>query len=307
MICGFVGPLPRYVPLFLASCKANSDVDFLIFGDRLPNFAIADNVRLLHLGLSDLQARLEQVLGFAVALATPYKICDFRPTFGQVFQEYLVGYDFWGLCDMDMILGNVRSVITDETLREADIVTTVGDRWISGAFSLYRNTSIVNELYAASPTYQQTFQERGNRWFDESAFRWFGLRYTYEFLIENEMTVSMWDVVMEMRERGKIRLFSPNVLREHDARAPFALHWDGCRMIDICTNQEVIGHHLIRVKADPYFEMPVWMTLPDSFWIGPNGVHSQRSSLAMRPAPTAPAYRPSLLKRARSWISPKRL
>jgi hypothetical protein len=36
-------------------------------------------------------------------IRNPYKICDWKPFYGHIFREYLVAYDFWGHCDMDII------------------------------------------------------------------------------------------------------------------------------------------------------------------------------------------------------------
>ena len=45
-------------------------------------------------------------------LPKPYKLCDLKPFFGRLFPEAVDGYDWWGYTDTDMLLGNLRSVLT---------------------------------------------------------------------------------------------------------------------------------------------------------------------------------------------------
>ena len=32
-------------------------------------------------------------------------MCDYKVAYGEMFQDYIKEYDFWGHCDMDMIFG----------------------------------------------------------------------------------------------------------------------------------------------------------------------------------------------------------
>lgn len=73
-----------------------------------------------------------------LSISTPYKVCDFKPMFGEIFQEYLHGYDFWGHCDLDMVFGNLADFLTPEKLAAHDKI------YPNGHLSLYRNTPEVN-------------------------------------------------------------------------------------------------------------------------------------------------------------------
>ena len=78
---------------------------------------------------------------FRIALDRPYKLCDFRPAYGEMFQEYLKDYDFWGHCDIDLMWGNLRKFFTDGILNSYDRI------YSAGHCSLYRNTPDVNSWY----------------------------------------------------------------------------------------------------------------------------------------------------------------
>ena len=35
-----------------------------------------------------------------------YKLTDFKPAYGEIFQDYIIQYDFWGFTDIDLIYGD---------------------------------------------------------------------------------------------------------------------------------------------------------------------------------------------------------
>ena len=57
---------------------------------------------------------------FAITLHTPYKLCDYKPAYGEIFAPELSGYDFWGYGDMDLVFGDLRAYFTEDKLRKYD-------------------------------------------------------------------------------------------------------------------------------------------------------------------------------------------
>ena len=141
MIICWYGPFPAYFPLFLKSCAANPDFDFLIFTDTLYEGQYPKNVKPVIRAFADLKSLFEKKLGFAVSLEQPFRFCDFRPAFGVLFSDYLEGYDFWGHCDIDQIFGDIGSVINDEILSQYERVL------FQGHLSLYKNNKKMNRLF----------------------------------------------------------------------------------------------------------------------------------------------------------------
>ena len=78
---------------------------------------------------------------FPISISAPYKFCDFRPAFGEIFSDYLVGYDYWGHCDVDLIWGDIRKFVTD------DVLTKYKRIFSRGHCSIYENSSEVNAFY----------------------------------------------------------------------------------------------------------------------------------------------------------------
>src|SRR5262249_38799609 len=112
-----------------------------------------------------LNSRIAQVAGFEVTLPTPYKLCDFRPTYGLVFAEHVAGFDFWGHCDMDVVFGNIRHFLT------ADVLHAYNKVLIHGHLSLYRNSEEANNFFRPGArtgvNSREAFPPPENKAFDE--------------------------------------------------------------------------------------------------------------------------------------------
>lgn len=93
-------------------------------------------------------------------------MCDYRPAYGELFRDYIKGYDFWGWSDMDLFYGDIRSFLTDDVLEYNDRVLT------RGHLSFFKNNSTVNSYYRtldnhACKNYRDVYQHEENFAFDE--------------------------------------------------------------------------------------------------------------------------------------------
>jgi hypothetical protein len=165
LILPYFGALPRSADLFFRSCAANPRVNWLLVTDqRMDESRLPSNVALRHTTFPALKKSIDDIMGFATVLPTPYKLCDFRPAYGVIFADAIGGYDFWGHCDMDMIFGDVRKFITDDILQKYNKVL------IHGHLSLYRNCEEANhyfQLEAPGVSFREVFTSSQNRAFDE--------------------------------------------------------------------------------------------------------------------------------------------
>jgi hypothetical protein len=132
LVVPYFGERPSYMPLVVKSMANNPDVDWLLFTDG-PVTDAPPNVSVRLCEFTDLVARIQSHFDFEISLERPYKLCDFRPAFGEVFREELTGYDFWGHSDLDVIFGRIRDHLPPEAF-DADKIL------IQGNFALYRNT-----------------------------------------------------------------------------------------------------------------------------------------------------------------------
>ncbi len=169
----YFGKLPEYINLWLKSCSYNPDIDFIIFGDnKIDN--LPPNVKHIPMTLQEMKKLADEKLGLDTALYKPYKCCDFKVVYGNIFEDYLSGYDFWGHCDFDLIFGDIRGFITENILSEYDKILSLGH------LSLYRNTKEVNnryKLFGSMHDYKTVFENEAIYGFDE----WSGIYRLYNF------------------------------------------------------------------------------------------------------------------------------
>lgn len=100
----------------------------------------------------------------------PYKICDYKPAYGEIFSDLLTPYDFWGYGDLDLVYGNISDFFKDSILNEFDIISNHPD-FITGHFCLLKNTPRINALYKLGGAYKYAFAEPHYTGFDEQIKR----------------------------------------------------------------------------------------------------------------------------------------
>ena len=164
-IIPYFGKLPNYFQLFLKSCEYNLDFNWLLFTNDETLYDFPNNVRKISMSFSELQVLVQSKFDFPVSLNRPYKLCDFKPAYGYIFEEYLNDYESWGHCDVDIVLGKISNYITDEMLYKYDKLFCLGH------FIIYRNTYENNRLfmseYNGSLLYKNVFSSSDIFIFDE--------------------------------------------------------------------------------------------------------------------------------------------
>ncbi|OWP36079.1 hypothetical protein CEE67_02520 [Limosilactobacillus fermentum] len=143
--CAFIvpyfGKFKNYFQLFLNSCSKNTDYTWLIITDNTDHYHYPSNVKKITMTFDKLVELIQSKFDFEITLDKPYKLCDFRPAYGYIFSDLIKGYDWWGHCDTDTIMGDLNHFITDEMLRNYDKLFCLGH------FIMYKNTVQNNELF----------------------------------------------------------------------------------------------------------------------------------------------------------------
>lgn len=176
IITFYYGKFNNMIDFWLDSVEKNPTIDFIMFTDlNVPKKPL--NLKIIDFSFNKLISYTQSKYSFRICIPEPYKFPDFRPAFGDIFSEFLIGYDFWGFCDTDIILGDVRNFMTDDLLNRYDKLLALGH------FTLYRNNNEVNTMYkkCIEPNYKQVFSFPRNCAFEE----YFGTsRYWAKFLPE---------------------------------------------------------------------------------------------------------------------------
>lgn len=140
MTCYF-GKLRSDFKMWLKSCETNRTIDFILFTDNEYEEQLPPNVKIVNITLKDIKNKMQKKLMCDVSLEKPYKLCDYKPMFGLIFEDYIKKYDFWGYCDMDLIFGDIRCFVTEQLLENYERI------YIHGHFSLYKNNNKMKYLF----------------------------------------------------------------------------------------------------------------------------------------------------------------
>ncbi|PSN10260.1 hypothetical protein C7271_26265 [filamentous cyanobacterium CCP5] len=161
------GPLPPWLRLTLETFARNKDYKLLLFTDQKLRRAIAyENIAIHPYSLTAFNRLATEKTGVPISLERGYKICDLRPAFGVIFEDYLEGCDYWGHVDLDTFWGNLSAFLPRLMAQNYDIIC--GSPYhVGGPFCLYKNTEKINFLYRQNPTYSHAFTTSENVDFDE--------------------------------------------------------------------------------------------------------------------------------------------
>ena len=140
-IVPFFGHFNNYFDIWLNSCKHNPTINWIIFTDCMDEHSYPSNVTIVKTTFEELRDSFQSHFDFKISLEKPYKLCEYRPAYGDLFYDYIKDYDFWGYCDIDLIWGDIRKFITDEMLSQYE---KVGNR---GHCCLMRNNEKMRKAY----------------------------------------------------------------------------------------------------------------------------------------------------------------
>jgi hypothetical protein len=184
LVIAYFGRWPVWMDYYLASCAANPQVHWRIFTDAGTPQNLPANVRVHPITLEELDARASQTIGYPIQLRHPYKVCDLKPAYGEIFASELSQYEYWGYTDLDIIYGRLNRFLEREKFTQADVFTSA-PRLVVGHFTIFRNTEILRCLYRKTPNLQSILQHYECQALDEMAFA---------------------DVLKQKAETGEIRL-----------------------------------------------------------------------------------------------------
>lgn len=162
----YFGSLPTTFELTLASMRRNTCIDWVIVTDQ-PGIEASENVAVFKSTLALLRQEFSLALGFDVMLERPYKLCDFRPAYGELFAAFTNGYEYWGYCDADVVFGDLG-----RSIRPA-IAANAGKIFQRGHLSFIRNDAYHSSIWRNAVSgegagYREVFSSPENFLFDEA-------------------------------------------------------------------------------------------------------------------------------------------
>ena len=168
-IIPYFGTFNNYFPFFLKSCEMNAEYNWLIITDDKRNFFYPTNVKVVYTEFDKFKEMVKnKFLNIEISLESPYKLCDFKPTYGYIFEDYIKNYEYWGYCDIDLIFGNIQKCLKLEKLKEFDKIGTLGH------FTIFKNTKELRELFLDNERYKKVLTSPKSMKFDEEYGEDFG-------------------------------------------------------------------------------------------------------------------------------------
>lgn len=252
IVCVYFGNIPNYYELWLKSVFFNKDYDFVLVTDSIVPMS-EKNLTVINMDLTGFEKLARKKLGMKLSISYSYKLCDFKPVYGIILKDYLADYEYWGYCDLDIILGDLNKFITPEMLEKYDKIFPLGH------FALYRNTEEVNNRYKLKGSvfgdYEEVFNKNKIFVFDEG----YGINSIYK---ENGFPIYDTYVMADIASRHKRLKLTKNSKMKNYTYQMF--YWDNGKIFrayldeeENLNAEEFAYIHIKRRRMEPY-DFKVW-------------------------------------------------
>lgn len=172
LVLPYYGKLPPYFNFFLRSLEGKR-LDVLFFSDLVVEKYPA-NFKPIKMSLDEFKTLTERKLGVSVRIESSRRLCDFKPMYGKIFEDYLKGYDYWAFGDCDLVYGEKFNEDLADALSEDCDLFSLQDCFCSGPFCMIKNENRMNCLFAVADNLQEVFEVAGEQCvaFDELHGDW---------------------------------------------------------------------------------------------------------------------------------------
>jgi hypothetical protein len=165
----YFGKWPAWFNGFLATCKSNPTIDWLIYTDCPIPVSPPANVIFISGTYNEFRELTFLKTGVKIPVTSPRKLCDLKPAYAHILENHLLNYTHWGFCDMDIFWGNISNYITSAMLINYDLITTL-EHQIAGHFTVLKNNDFTRKLYQTDDLYKVAYANPTYQWFDERIF-----------------------------------------------------------------------------------------------------------------------------------------
>lgn len=142
------GKIPDYFLYHYETTKDVYGLDFILFTDQ--NIELnSKNYKVVNITKEDVELKLSHKLNSDIKILNNKKTCDLKASFGDLFDDYINGYDYFGCYDIDTLFGDVYGTLS-QYLNEYDFITIGEENFynrLAGPFLIMRNTKEIRTLY----------------------------------------------------------------------------------------------------------------------------------------------------------------
>jgi hypothetical protein len=266
------------IPLFFfKSCAANPSLNFLILTDATDeDLNDISNVTNVQFNLADFNALATEKLGIQIALLNGFKVCDLRPAYGVIFQEYIIGHEYWGFRDFDIILGDTEPFLRNVYQDEIDVFSTKQE-WNSGSFSMYKNYQRVNSLFSQTNHWKHIFTNMDYFGFDECGQRWGKKPIKDQF---SKIPLSIYDII-SFDANEDLKVSYNDFVLEWTEDLKLVHRQDG-KWFNSLNNREYMYVHLLLMKNNWRFYIPKNIELSKEIFMTGMGMSACSQSFGLK-------------------------
>ncbi len=308
----YFGEQPSWFDYFLLSCVYNSEIDWLFFTDCLSSEEKISNVKFFEMTILEFVALADSKLEFKTKLLGAYKLCDYKPAYGEIFSDYIQNYLFWGYGDIDLIYGDIMRFLPNNWENEFDIISNHRD-FIPGHLCFVRNNEIMKKLYTKVNNYKEVFQLKNYLGFDERLlsipintdryfnrvskknriFRllFFNRLLYYKSILYSGKILKRRDKNIKEAEPEDFTSLVQSLSRERIINARFSttyscdvtfsikrikkwkILWDKGKLIDLALNKEIMYFHFQISKEKKYFRVTPLKKHVNKFQVSSDGIN----------------------------------
>lgn len=276
IILPFFGKLPIYAPLFFESIK-DKEFDLFVFTDvkQQTNY-VSKNIYWHITDLHKLKKQFSLKLGVTVSLENPYKLCDYKPAYGFLFQETIPAYDFWGVIDLDTVMGNFIQFINDQRLSQIDFYSGINE-YVSGSFFLVRNNTYCNQLFKKSKDWIEVFTVSTYVHFDECGGHFFDvLKYGEDIFNLSTLYQSFTEVIFREEKSNNLRTLFTNEILEMSGLTPAYVSQKGLHYM----GENYLMLHYIFLKRNSMFSVNIRKVSAVNYYINSFGSFTHKPTRA---------------------------
>lgn len=254
VLIDYFGTWPKWMPVFLASCRFNSSINWVIRTDCEALKDVPDNVKIVQMRFDDYVSMVSHRLGVNFNPANAYKICDLKPMLAELSVESVEGFDYFGFGDLDVIYGDIRKFCTDEVL-ECDVISTHRSM-ISGHFALFKNNELLRTAYARVSGWQNYIEEPVCTRFDEDIYSCLFMRP--EDFVNKKYPPNLLQGLDKCERLPGVRthfveqyttVFHPMVWHDGEAEHPEVWYWSEGRIYNERNSRDYIYLHLMNFQS----------------------------------------------------------
>ncbi len=267
IVIPYFGKWTSYFNIYLKGCEGNPWLDVLFFTDCPIPAKHPANVHFFTSTLKETSDLITQKTGANVDLKFAYKLCDLKPFYGKVYEDFLKRYAYWGYSDIDLFYGNLEPFIFPRIKAGFDILSS-RVATVCGSFTILKNSPAVCNLYQQIPNFSALLQSDKCEALDETC--WSDLSWKGESKLKLPKA-SFTYIAANADENGSVKVSFTNICREHvggDEKLVYENHHVKVK------DEEYAYFHYIHNKTKAEFKFPDWQNVPDKFYVTSTGFYT---------------------------------